>query len=222
MSLRSALAAFRKAFSRKKSGTPLRDALEEFARAVTPKATKKKFSEQQRTLTKLAQRMLTLSAVAGAEDNKVIAGACTLLAGALTTQVRGQTRAGDDDWRWLARWPEMLLNCLAGAYNEAEALVRHLLEPSWADLLSPGAVHVLLERLNDLPDAPAMPSPELISLYEQYCSHHPADDHDADKPDEGRVTEQVASFDKVEESDGPEKVEGIEQIEQIEQIEEIQ
>ncbi len=193
MSLRSALAAFGNIFRRKKSTTPLslRDALEEFARAVTPQSTKQSISEQKRTLTKLAQRMLLLSSTAAAEDRKVIAGACTLLAGALTRRVRRKAWPEDDDWLWLARWPALLLDSVAGNYGDAEALVRYLLELSWSDLLSPGAVHVLLERLNELPDAPDMPSPQLMSLYEQYCSrrrkldkaaYYRGEEHDSVEP----------------------------------------
>lgn len=207
MSLRSALTAFTKAFGRKKSKTPLGEALQEFARSITTKATKQDFPEQQRTLSKLAQRVLALSSVAGGEDGRIIAGACTLLAGALTRRVRGEVLANDDDWRWLARWPELLLNCLEGSYNEAETLVCHVLEPAWTSLLSPGAVHVLLERLNGLPDAPGMPSQKLLSLYEQYCDRHGTGDLVADRTVGQAVSERSEQVETGENVHGLENVE---------------
>jgi chemotaxis protein histidine kinase CheA/CheY-like chemotaxis protein len=181
MSLRTSVKAFGSVFTRRNSSTPLGKSLNEFARSVDAKAARKNFPEQQRILTKLAERMLKLASVAGAEDRKIIGGVCTLVATALTQQVRGGARASDDDWRWLARWPDTMLDCLDGGYGEAEALLCHLLESSWADFLSPVAVSALQDRIKELPQAPEMPSAKLMSLYEQYCIQHQAGDRAAIK-----------------------------------------
>ena len=108
MSLHTALTAFGSMLKQKKSSTPLRKALEDFARAVDPKTARQKFPAQQRTLTKLAQCMLNSASAVGEEDNKIIGSVCTLVADALTQQVRAEARASDDDWRWLARCPDSL------------------------------------------------------------------------------------------------------------------
>lgn len=199
MSLRTALTAFGSVLKQRKSSTPLRKALDEFARAVDPKTAKQKFSAQQRTLTKLAQRMLTSASAAGKEDRQIIGGVCTLVAAALTQQVRAEARASDDDWRWLARCADKMLDCDAGGYNEAEALVRHLLESSWAELLSPVAVSALLDRLKELSDAPDdIPSAKLMSLYEQYCIQHQAGEEASIRQDREDVSAGLKNVNGVE------------------------
>ena len=171
MSLRTALTAFGSVLKQRKSSTPLRKALDEFARALDPKTAKQKFSAQQSTLTKLAQRMLISASAAGKEDRQIIGGVCTLVAAALTQQVRAEARASDDDWRWLARCADVMLDCDAGGYDEAEALVRHLLESSWAELLSPVAVSALLERLKGIGVRPFCVWDKALVFH----LHHPPD-----------------------------------------------
>ena len=204
MSLRTVLTAFGSVLERRKSSTPLRKALQEFARAVDPKTARQNFSAQQNTLTKLAQCMLTLESVASKENSKIIGGVCTLVSTALTQQVRAEARASDDDWRWLSRWPDMILECDAGGYDEAEALVRHLLESSWAELLSPVAVSALLERLKELPDAPEISSAKLMSLYEQYCIQHQAGE---------KATVRIGGKNV---GVGPDNIKGVEKLEGVE------
>ncbi len=185
MSLRTAITAFGSVLTRRKSRTPLGKALAEFDCSADLKAARKKFPEQQRALTRLAERLLKLASIAAAEDRAIIGDVCSLIAAALTQQVRGEARASEDDWRWMARWPDKMFDCHAGGYDEAETLLCHLLESPWADFLSPDAVSDLLDRLGTLSDAPEMRSAKLMSLYEQYCIQRQAGDHAAIK-DDGR------------------------------------
>jgi chemosensory pili system protein ChpA (sensor histidine kinase/response regulator) len=205
MSLRTALTAFGSVLKQSKSSTPLSKALKDFARAVDPKTAKQKFPAQQRALTKLAQRMLTSASAAGEEDSKIIGDVCTLIAAALTQQVRAEARASDDDWRWLALCPDKLLDCDAGSYDEAEALVRHLLECPWAESLSPDVVIGLLDRLKALSDAPDVPSAKLMPLYEQYCIQHQAGEEASIRQGREDVSAGPENINGVEKSEGLEK-----------------
>ena len=68
MSLRTAITVFGSALTRRKSHTPLGKALAEFDRSADLKAARKKFPEQQRALTRLAERLLKLASIAATKN----------------------------------------------------------------------------------------------------------------------------------------------------------